>query len=67
MPSTHIECDGEGDGTADGEVLGVPDDEGEPDGLAVWVPDELGAGVGLAVALARGEGVAVLPTLPCLA
>jgi hypothetical protein len=72
----QAECDGEG--ATDGEVLGVPvveplgvPDGGVSDGLVVGVADELGLGVGLPVVLAvgraLGEGVAVLPPLPCLA
>jgi hypothetical protein len=62
------------DGEADGDALGVPDVEGVPDGESdglVGVPGELGLGLGtglpLGLALLLGEGVAVLPLLPCLA
>jgi hypothetical protein len=71
----QAECDGEG--ATDGEVLGVPVEEplgvpdgGVSDGLVVGVPWELGLAVGplvLPVGRALGEGVAVLPPLPCLA
>jgi hypothetical protein len=68
MPSTHIDFDGDGDDTADGEVLGGPEEDGVPVGESGGVPGELGLGAGLplVLAVALGEGVAVLPPLPCL-